>query len=97
MGPLKDGGIVDALVATLQHESPFCVAAAAGALALVGQAQGGGKASIQASGAIPALVHVIDRSPSLGDLDTETGLLRRYVLEHIFRYACAHACLCVGW
>jgi hypothetical protein len=81
MAPLKHAGVVDAAVAALQHESPFCVAAAAAALGWVGRTRGGGKACIQASGAIPALLRVIDRSPAPGNLETETGILQRYALK----------------
>jgi hypothetical protein len=95
MGPVNDAGIVNALVATLQHDSPFCVAAAAGPLGWVAQARGGGKACIEASGAVPALVQVIARSLSPGNLEEETDLFRRYGLECRFRYVCARACLCV--
>jgi hypothetical protein len=71
VGPVVDAG-VDALVATLQHKSPHCAAAAACTLGLLatpkvcGQA---GTALIQASGAIAALVHLIERRPMIGDPD----------------------------
>lgn len=59
LAAFKPAGGVDALVETLEHECPFCVAAAAEALGLVGKAVKGGQAAIEASGAVPALVHVI--------------------------------------
>jgi hypothetical protein len=81
VGPLHDAGVVDAVVASLQHDSPFCVAAAARALGGFGRIADVGKAMIKASGAIPALVHMIARSPSPGDLGKAKGLFRRYLPE----------------
>ncbi len=69
------------LVATLKHESLYCMAAAAVSLWLVGQIPGG-HAVIKASGAIPGLVGVIERRCPAGDLEKERGLFRRYALEH---------------
>jgi hypothetical protein len=74
--------IVDALVATLKHESPFCVAAAAGILGRVAQIPGVGKAKIAASAAIPALLNVIEAMRPVGDLELAMGLFRRYVSEY---------------
>jgi hypothetical protein len=54
-------GVIDVLVATLEHDSPFCVAAAAGVLGWVGACRDGGQASLEASGAVPAPVCVVKR------------------------------------
>jgi hypothetical protein len=75
---LDTAGVVDTLVSTLEHDSPFCVAAAAGALGWVGERPGEGKTMIQASGAIPAMLRVIQRSPRAGNAQERTGLFRRY-------------------
>jgi hypothetical protein len=69
LGTLVDAGVVAAAVATLQHNSPYCAAAAAGALRLIGDARYGDHALIEASGAIPALVRLIERPPRPGDPD----------------------------
>ncbi len=92
IAPLRDAGVVDAVVASLQHDSPFCVAAAARALGAFGVYPQVGKAIIEASGAIPALVHVIQRSPSPGDLAKAKGLFRRYVAEE--ESPCSYVCSC---
>lgn len=98
VGPLVDGGIVSALKHTLEHESPYCVAAAAGVLGMIGQDPGWGKAAIEASGAVAALVCILKRSPSPGDPKTETGLFRMYAPESwkaLCVQACQHACTCL--
>ncbi len=74
---IKDCGIANTLVATLKHESPYCMAGAAAALCLLGSIpDGGGQALLVASGAIPALVRVIERRPPCNHRQ-ETGLYRR--------------------
>jgi hypothetical protein len=60
---MKKAGIVDALKATLKHESPYSVAAAVGALHTVGQAPRG-QALVEAGGAMTALVRIIEKLPS---------------------------------
>jgi hypothetical protein len=60
-------GIVKVLVAALEHDSPFCVAAAAAALNRVGDYKRMGQRLIEKTGAISALLDVIKReekSPS---------------------------------
>jgi hypothetical protein len=74
----EDVGIVRTLVATLEHESPFCVAAAAGALGWVGKTPGVGTVSLESSGAMPALVGVIKRGIPAGNLEDVPGVFRRY-------------------
>jgi hypothetical protein len=59
---LQDAGFAEALVATLKSDSAYCVGMAAGALTQIGAVQNGGKALIEASGAITALVHVMKRT-----------------------------------
>ncbi len=59
-GHLGEAGIVDALVATLKHESPYCVAAAAAALDLFGERDVLGSELIESSSAIPALIRVVE-------------------------------------
>jgi hypothetical protein len=81
VGPLRDAGVVDAVVASLQHDSPFCVAAAAWALGGFGRIADVGKPMVEGSGAIPALIHVVARSPPPGNLAKAKGLFRRYVPE----------------
>jgi hypothetical protein len=73
--------IVDALVVTLKHESPFCVAAAAAVLGWAAQTPGVGKAKIAASAAIPALLNVIETRAPPGNIEQATGLFRRCVSE----------------
>ncbi len=77
LGALADAGVIDLLVATLRHESPFCVAAAAGALAWLGHAQGGGQRLVEDSGAVPALVDVIRRSLPARNLEGELPVFQR--------------------
>jgi hypothetical protein len=74
----EDAGIIRTLVATLQHQSPFCGAAAAGALGWVGKTPGVGTASLERSGAVPALVGVIKRGIPAGNLEDVRGVFRRY-------------------
>jgi hypothetical protein len=64
-----DAGVLHAVVSTLQHNLPFCAAAAAGALRLIGDAQDGDNTLMEGSGAIPALVRLIERPPRPGDSD----------------------------
>jgi hypothetical protein len=73
---MDEAGVVDALVATLEHESPFCVAAAAGCLGSIGDIEGG-QAVLDASRAIPALVRVINRQFPANGLDGEMPMFRR--------------------
>ncbi len=96
VAPLKDTNVIHAVVASLQHESPFCVAAAAGALGWLAQVPGGGEAYIQTSGAGPALLNVIDRSPPPGNLEKATGLFRWYALEQKLIFAVLRTYMCVG-
>ncbi len=56
----KKPRIVNALVSALDRESPFLVAAAAGALAQVGDYKDVGQRLIENSGAIPALIGVLN-------------------------------------
>jgi hypothetical protein len=74
------GGIVDALVATLDHESPFCVAAAAGALSRVFDYIEVGEKLIEDSGAIPALLDVVKRKMPPGDLENQPAIFHKYAL-----------------
>lgn len=75
---LHEARVVDALVATLKHKSPFCVAAAAGALWCLAETPGvRGRELVQASGAIAALVDVIKRQLPPGDPQREGGLFCR--------------------
>jgi hypothetical protein len=70
VGPLGDAGVVDALVATLEHHSPYCVAAAAAALGLFGKKTVLGKTFLEGSGAIPGLIRVIEElAPPAGPED----------------------------
>ncbi len=70
--------LLGSLVAMLQHESPYCIAAAASVLARIGRVEGVGRAWIETSGAIPALIHVVEKLTRPSDLEKETGLFRRY-------------------
>jgi hypothetical protein len=79
--------IVEALVSALDHESPFCVAAAAGALASVGNYKEVGPVLIKESSAIPALIGVLKRRIPPGNLEQQTAIFRQYAL-HI--EACVH-------
>jgi hypothetical protein len=78
VGRLGDAGVIRALVATLEHESPYCVGAAATALGYVWREERVGKKLMEASGALPALLSVIERRPPPGDPDKEPGRFRRY-------------------
>jgi hypothetical protein len=77
------------------------VAAAAAALGWVGHSCNDGKAMIEASKAVPALLRVIERSVPPGDPEDETDLFRRYV--HDFSRTCltvyrrgSDLCFCDG-
>jgi hypothetical protein len=74
---VAEAGVADALVAALKHESRYCVAAAAAALGIGGSKDIAGIAMTVVCGAIPALVDVIKRSITPGDLEKEGGLFRR--------------------
>jgi hypothetical protein len=77
-----DGGcIIDVLAGMLKQEPPSCVAGAAAALGWIGSASNAGKALIEASGAVPALLCVIQRSISLWNPENEPDLLCRYVRD----------------
>jgi hypothetical protein len=78
LAALDDGGIADALVSTLKHESPNCVAAAVGALCTIGKTPGGGEALFVASGAIPALVGVIRKARPPGGPEDKKSIFARY-------------------
>jgi hypothetical protein len=95
---LDSTGVVDTLVATLHHESPHCVAAAARALCPIGAIEGGGQALIEASGAIPALVRVIEKARPPSDPVNNTTLFRRCARLRSSVLACAclyePACIC---
>jgi hypothetical protein len=68
VGNAVDAGVVDALIDALQHDSPFCVAAAAACLGFVARASGNrGQALIEASGAVPELVRILQGAPKAGD------------------------------
>ncbi len=71
-----DSAFVITLVRMLRHESPYCVAAAAGALSLIGRTSGGDKALVKAH-AIPALVRIMQQAKPPVDLEKETGVFRR--------------------
>jgi hypothetical protein len=85
LAALDRAGVIDALVATLEHESPFCVAAAAGALAWVGYCKDGGPALMEASGAVPVLVRVVKRQIPARDLETEEPVFCRLGLTVDFQ------------
>ncbi len=74
---LDGAGVVDTLVAVLKWNSPYCVAAAAGALAAIGQTAGGGQALVDASPVVPALVRVLKTPLPPGDAEEGTGLCAR--------------------
>jgi hypothetical protein len=80
-----DANIVSALVAILRHESPYCIAAAAGALALLAHHQEGWKPLMKAS-AVPALVRVVERQLPYGDFMT-WGASLSWRCEHSSIYA----------
>lgn len=77
LAAFQPAGSADALVEALEHESPFCVAAAAAALGLVGKAMRGGQAAIEASGAIPALVRVIKKKLPAQRVEGQMAMYRR--------------------
>ncbi len=58
MAAFAKAGVVKALVSTLSNDSPFRVAAVAGALGSLAQIEGNHTA-LEASGAVPALVKLI--------------------------------------
>jgi hypothetical protein len=59
---MKKAGVVEALKATLRHESPHSVAAAVGALSLLGQPPRAEGLS-GPGGAMRALVRIIEKPP----------------------------------
>jgi hypothetical protein len=79
MGHLGDAGVIPALVTTLKHESPYCVAAAATALGYVWREERVGKKLMEVSGAMPALLSVVQGLPPPGDPDKQPGKFREYV------------------
>jgi hypothetical protein len=80
VGAIHDTGVVNAVIACLEHQSPFCVAAAAEALRLVGDTWDG-QAFFAGNGAVSALVSVMKRQALPADIEKETGTFSR----------CAHA------
>jgi hypothetical protein len=82
---LDNAGIVPALVTMLEHESPFCVVAAAGALCCMEPIPGVGKVLLGESGAIAALVRALESPPPPCHSEEEAALLGR---------CAALACLC---
>jgi hypothetical protein len=82
VGVLDNAGVANALVATLKHQSPYCVAAAAGGLILLGRIPGGGQGLVEAAGAIPALVRVIGKAHPPGDPAKDTGIYQRCAGKH---------------
>jgi hypothetical protein len=74
---LAEAGVIDSLVATLKHESPYCVAAAAATIGYASSKGAVGKALIEASGAIPALVDIINRPITPGDFEKAAGMFCR--------------------
>ncbi len=75
--------LVGSVVATLRHESPYCVAAAAALLNRVGTSVVC-RAWFEISGAIPALVRVVGRFIPPADREKERGLFRRYAFKYDF-------------
>ncbi len=85
MPALDEAGIVNTLIAALKRDTPHCVSAAAGVLGLIAgvpMRAAGGHKLVEAGGAIPALVHLIQRAIPPGDLADDTGLYRRCAHEH---------------
>jgi hypothetical protein len=72
------GALVDSLVATLKHESPYCVAAAAGLLGWLFRNPDLGQKAFADSGAIPALVEVVETAAPSEDLQEASGMFRWY-------------------
>jgi hypothetical protein len=70
--------LVGAVVAALAHSSPYCVAAAAAFLGWVARTNIMGRAWIETSGTIPALIDVVERMTPPADLEKESGLFRRW-------------------
>jgi hypothetical protein len=103
-----DADIVNALVTTLKHESPYCIAAAAGALCLLGHTKGGAQALVLAN-ALPALVCVVERARPPCDFEMRARepwrcahicrslesvhlQLALSVYEDALRYLCGYVC-----
>jgi hypothetical protein len=78
---LQEVGIVHALLATLKHQSPHCVAAAAGALGWY--AKGARQGMIDANSILPALLQVVKGDIPPADHRLQTGILSRSVPRHI--------------
>ncbi len=78
LAAVDKAGVVDTVVSALKHESPYCVGAAAACLALIAHVEGAGHAMLLESGAIPALVRVIERAIPPAEAK-ETGLYHRCV------------------
>jgi hypothetical protein len=91
--PVEEAGVADTLVATLKHESAYCVAAAAAALCVLGDIPDGGKGLLEESGAIAALVRLLKSAPPPSEVQ-RTGPFRRCVMN-----ICADICMCMwsGW
>jgi hypothetical protein len=78
--PIGESGVADALVATLKHESAYCVAGAAAALCVLGDIPNGGKGLLMASNALPALVRLIKEAPPPSE-PRKTGPFRRCAMK----------------
>jgi hypothetical protein len=87
LGHINELAIPDVLIATLKHESPYCVGGAAVIFCAFGETPDGGMAILEASGAIPALLRVIETAGPPSDSDKDTGMFQRYVLKHTYVYA----------
>ncbi len=84
MGVLADARVLKTLVATLDHESPYCVAAAAACLGPIALFRQGVRAFLKAGDVVPALVRVIARARLPADLEKETALYQRCVPVQMF-------------
>ncbi len=78
---MKKAGVVEALKATLKHESPHSVAAAVGALSSLGQSPRG-QALSGAGDAMRALVRIIAKPPG----DPASNMSQRCVYDDTWRH-----------
>ncbi len=74
--------LVDPLVATTKHESPYCVAAAGAALGHISRNEDVAVKLIMDSGAVPALIRVMETAGPREDLSKASGLYRGYAPNH---------------
>jgi hypothetical protein len=76
-----DGDMLETVVATLKHKSPYCAGAAAATLSFIGRSPRGLQALLKA-GAVSAMVPIIQTALPPLDIKKEPGVFQRCAHEH---------------